>query len=150
MSDELTTDAAIADASTVEETPALPPVDVVDEPLTRNEERVVMAAIVAHEANRAYCVLLGDRSQESWAAAAEWQRISALNGARDVLAGKITAPGDAHASWMAEKLADGWTYGEKKDADAKTHPCLVPFDALPVEQRVKDALFLSVVSAFRA
>lgn len=32
---------------------------------------------------------------------------------------------------MANKIADGWKYGEAKDPEAKTHPCLVPFDKLP-------------------
>jgi hypothetical protein len=36
-----------------------------------------------------------------------------------------------------EKVKDGWVYGEVKDVEAKTHPCIVPFDALSVEQTDK-------------
>jgi hypothetical protein len=36
-------------------------------------------------------------------------------------------------------------YGEVKDAVAKTHPCMVPYDDLPEFQRKKDALFLAIV-----
>ena len=58
------------------------------------------------------------------------------------------APDSAeHDAWMADKIADGWRYGEIKDAEAKTHPCLVPFDQLPREQQAKDALFRAVVKA---
>lgn len=42
-----------------------------------------------------------------------------------------------------------WGYGDVKDPDATppTHPCIVPFDQLPREQQIKDALFRSVVKA---
>ena len=58
-------------------------------------------------------------------------------------------PADSHANWMAEKIADGWTYGEVKDADAKTHPCMVPYDQLPEFEKKKDALFLAIVGALK-
>ena len=49
--------------------------------------------------------------------------------------------------WTHDKLADGWRFGPVKDADAKTHPCLLPYDDLPAWQRAKDALFLGIVRA---
>jgi hypothetical protein len=55
--------------------------------------------------------------------------------------------GGAAAAWCRSKVADGWVFGPVKDADAKTHPCLVPYDALPREQQRKDALFVAVVNA---
>jgi hypothetical protein len=52
---------------------------------------------------------------------------------------------------MAEKLSSGWVFGEEKDpnADPPTHPCLVPFEELPTDQRLKDVLFQSVVRGLR-
>jgi hypothetical protein len=50
---------------------------------------------------------------------------------------------------MAEKLAAGWEYGPVKDAEAKRHPCLVPFNQLPREQQAKDYIFRAVVHALR-
>ena len=38
-------------------------------------------------------------------------------------------------------VADGWVYGIVKDPESKTHPCLVPYQDLPAEQRIKDSLF---------
>ena len=32
-----------------------------------------------------------------------------------------------------------------KDADKKEHPCLVPYEQLPTEQKVKDAIFRVIV-----
>ena len=48
---------------------------------------------------------------------------------------------------MTQKSKDGWTYGTVKDAEAKTHPCLLPYSELPQEQKIKDQLFISVVMA---
>jgi hypothetical protein len=104
-------------------------------------------ARVCHEANRAYCATLGDSSQVAFDAAPEWQRQSALTGVSKIAAGETTRPEQSHESWLAEKQATGWKYGEVKDAEAKTHPCFVPFAELPPEQQLKDHLFFAVASA---
>ena len=44
-----------------------------------------------------------------------------------------------------DKIADGWVYGKIKDAELKTHPCCVPYEQLPVEQRAKDYIFRAIV-----
>ena len=104
-------------------------------------------ARVCHEANRAYCLALGDTSQVPWDHAPDWQRSSAQNGVMNALSG--AGPEASHESWLAEKQAAGWKYGVTKDADAKTHPCVVPYADLPAEQRAKDDLFVAVVNALR-
>jgi hypothetical protein len=43
-----------------------------------------------------------------------------------------------HDRWIAAKRQADWRYGPKKDNDARTHPCLVPFDQLPREEQDKD------------
>lgn len=43
-----------------------------------------------------------------------------------------------HDRWMAAKRRDGWRHGPTKDSDAKTHPCLVPYDQLPPDEQEKD------------
>jgi hypothetical protein len=108
---------------------------------------VMRIARAAHEQNRAYCEAIGDQSQAKWEYAPQWQRDSAINGVLGVARGHITSPGDAHRSWLAEKQANGWTYGPVKDADAKTHPCMVPYEELPQAQQEKDALFLQLAKS---
>lgn len=102
-------------------------------------------ARVAHEVNRAYCASIGDTSQPPWERAPEWQKKSAVTGVLFHLQNPNTTPSDSHVSWATEKLADGWKYGPVKDPAKKEHPCLVPFNELPIEQRAKDHLFLAVV-----
>lgn len=104
-------------------------------------------ARVTHEANRAYCAALGDLSQPAWDEAPEWQRASALNGVRLHRTKPGASARDSHDSWYAEKLAAGWRFGPVKDPVNKEHPCMVPYEDLPLEQQRKDDLFRSTVHA---
>jgi hypothetical protein len=106
-------------------------------------------ARVAHEVNRAYCESIGDFSQPKWDDAPDWQRESAIAGVKAHLDTPRT-PRESHELWSEHKRRDGWTYGPTKNAETKTHPCLVPYDELPQEQRVKDFLFAAVVREVRA
>lgn len=105
------------------------------------------AARMAHEVNRAYCESLGYTSQVPWNDAPEWQRASAMEGAIAIASDPDRTPEQSHEGWMEHKAKDGWVYGEVKDADAKTHPCMVPYAELPADQRLKDTLFGAVVRA---
>lgn len=103
-------------------------------------------ARVCHEANRAVQIATGDPAvSPSWDDAPEWQRESAMEEIQRALDG--ATPEQLHESWCAFKRADDWVFGEVKDADCKTHPCLVPYADLPPEQKAKDALFGAIVNA---
>jgi len=90
---------------------------------------------------------IGDNSQPAWQDAPQWQRDSAVLGVKMHTEKPDAGPAASHESWMAQKLTDGWQYGPVKDAEAKTHPCIVPFDDLPREQQAKDYIFRAVVHA---
>lgn len=107
-------------------------------------------ARVVHEANRAYCAAIGDQSQKAWDEAEQWQRDSAIQGIESMLNGTANTPEQQHQAWMKSKADAGWVYGDVKDAEAKTHPCMVHYADLPAEQRVKDYLFRAVVEACTA
>jgi len=105
-------------------------------------------AKVCDEVNRAYCEALGDMSQPAWADAPSWQRASARLGVALHTENNV-GPEASHASWMAQKVAEGWIYGPVKNADIKEHHCIMPFDQLPREQQAKDFIFRAVVHALR-
>jgi hypothetical protein len=50
--------------------------------------------------------------QKDWDEAQQWQRDSAIKGVEF----KLDNPdaGTQHNAWMADKIADGWVYGEEK------------------------------------
>lgn len=108
---------------------------------------VEKVAKVCHEANRALCAAFGDHSQVAWEDAPEWQRASAIKGVEFCLANPAAPPSANHDSWLEEKRVTGWCYGPVKDADAKTHPCFVPYDGLPANQKAKDHVFKAIVGA---
>lgn len=106
-------------------------------------------AQVSHEVNAAYCRAIGDNSQTSWEIAPEWQRESAINGVKFHLENPDASPSASHESWLKEKTLAGWKYGPVKNPETKKHPCFVPYDQLPVEQKAKDYLFKQTVESLK-
>lgn len=104
-------------------------------------------ASICHEANRRLCNLMGDHSQAAWAATPERLQGSIIAGVQFALDNPEAEPGAQHEAWCNYKLSQGYVYGESKNEDAKTHPQLVPFEDLPLEQQTKDVLFTSIVRA---
>lgn len=45
---------------------------------------------------------------------------------------------NVHEVWSAGRIEDGWTYGQVRDDAKKTHPCLVPYEQLPEEEKDYD------------
>ena len=45
---------------------------------------------------------------------------------------------NAHDTWAAKRLADGWSYGPARDDARKLHPCLVPYSELPESEKEYD------------
>ena len=111
----------------------------------RRHRLAIQIAKAAHEVNRVYCEALGDDSHRVWGEAPAWQRESAIHGVEAIIGSSVTSPEESHASWLAEKEAAGWKFGEVKDPENKTHPCMLPYDDLPPSQRAKDTLFFATV-----
>ena len=106
-----------------------------------------LIAVLAHEANRTYCAMIGDYSQVPWIDGPQWQRVSALKGVAFTRANPDASASSSHDSWLAEKVADGWIYGPEKNSEEKTHPCCVSYEDLSQDQKTKDALFQGIVKA---
>lgn len=102
-------------------------------------------ARTAHEMNRAYCKAMGDESQVPWDEAPKEIQDSAIQGVLFRMVNVNATPEDSHNSWSAFKVANGWVYGEEKNMEKKTHPCLVPYADLPDAQKAKDYLFIAAV-----
>ena len=45
---------------------------------------------------------------------------------------------NVHEVWSKTRIEQGWTYGEKRDDALKQHPCLIPYEELPEEEKVYD------------
>ena len=45
---------------------------------------------------------------------------------------------NVHEVWAQSRMEQGWTYGEERNDVLKTHPCLVPYEELPEEEKAYD------------
>ncbi len=111
--------------------------------------KIALIASIAHGINLAYSASLGDESHLPWVETSDELKKSIEYGVKLHLENPDTTPEQSHASWLAQKETDGWVYGEVKDLEKKTHPCILPYDQLPTEQKTKDYLFKAVVTLLK-
>ena len=102
-------------------------------------------AKIVHEANKAYCSVIGDNSQDIWEVTPLNIKESAIEGVAYMRENPKALPKDMHDNWVKYKTTEGWVYGDHKSAIHKTHPCLVDYDKLPEEQKVKDRIFVAII-----
>lgn len=109
----------------------------------------ILIAAVAYAVNAAYAQSLGDNSLPLWSEAPQDHRDRVLAGVQMHIDSPETTPEQAHVKWLETMTAQGWTYGEVKDVEAKKHPCILPFAELSQAQRSKDSIFRAVVHALK-
>ena len=88
----------------------------------REKTKEEWIAEVCHKANKTWCSANHDYTQKSWNEAEQWQRESAISGVKFKLENPKAEDDAQHNAWMAEKIEQGWKFGEVKDAELKTHP----------------------------
>jgi hypothetical protein len=44
----------------------------------------------------------------------------------------------AHDVWARQRISDGWRWGVMRCDEKKEHPCLVPYEELPEEEKAYD------------
>lgn len=113
-----------------------------------SEKKILEIAEKCHETNRVFCQSIGEK-QPSWQDAPQNIKDSAIDGVKVLLDNPKMTPKDTHDNWLKFKENDGWVYGEKKDADKKTHPCMVPYEDLPQDQKIKDWIIKCIVEKNR-
>ena len=45
---------------------------------------------------------------------------------------------NVHEVWAETRIQQGWKYGEQRNDEMKTHPCLVPYEELPESEKEYD------------
>lgn len=45
---------------------------------------------------------------------------------------------NVHEVWALSRINQGWKYGNTRDDIKKEHPCLIPYEELPEEEKVYD------------
>lgn len=86
----------------------------------------------------------------SWAERDDSYRETFAARVRELLdAPTLPPPEAAHAQWMADMQAQGWTLGPY-DYTHRQHPDLVPYEALHPLERLKDEVFVRTIEVIRA
>ena len=47
---------------------------------------------------------------------------------------------NVHEIWAQARMQQGWTYGAERNDTLKQHPCLVPYQLLPDEEKEYDRM----------
>ncbi len=50
---------------------------------------------------------------------------------------------NAHEVWARQRIDDGWSYGPRRDDEAKQHPCLVAYEDLPESEKEYDRVMVT-------
>ncbi len=45
---------------------------------------------------------------------------------------------NVHEVWSETRIKQGWKYGDQRNDEQKTHPCLVSYEELPEEEKEYD------------
>ena len=45
---------------------------------------------------------------------------------------------NVHEVWSETRINQGWTYGEQRNDELKTHACLIPYEDLPESEKEYD------------
>lgn len=101
-------------------------------------------AYIIYNSNGAVCHL-NEEDWKPWEELTDDQRKGYEKAVLMKLANPEMTAEQQHEAWMQQRLEQGWVYGEVKDVENKVSPCLVPYDQLPKEQKMKDALFHAIV-----
>lgn len=120
------------------------------QPSKLGEAETLRIARVVHEAVRAFQAANDQPPAPPWSRAPKWMKTATAEAIAFRLAHPGAGPSAQHDQWMAEKVAAGWKRGKVKDGARKTHPLLVPYSALPLVERQKDALVAAVIDSLTA
>lgn len=105
----------------------------------------ITIAIIAYNILAAYSKAIGEPEPVPFGELSDERRQGYVDGVNYVLANPEAGPSAQHDMWLIAKQKDGWTWGETKDEEKKTHPAILPFEELPEPQRAKDSIFRAAV-----
>lgn len=117
--------------------------------MSLSEQSLNIIARTCHEANKTICDHFEENSdQVHWNELSDEDKKAGFDGVKEIINNPDLTPKESHDRWRKSKEESGWTYGEEKDPDAKTHPLMIPYEELTDEHQLKDEMFIAIVKSF--
>ena len=113
--------------------------------MNQSEKILLTIAKCSYEAERAYRMTFGDLSMDKWEEAEQQAINDTVRNVAAYISNPESGPELRHNIWLAEKQAEGWSYGKEIDVEAKEHPYITPFHHLPDEKRAIDNIVHAVI-----
>jgi len=110
-------------------------------------DRLDAIARTVHEALRVWAEVHGQHDIPGWDEAPDWMHASTRESVLHAIEHTAPSGRTQHEQWLAQKQQGGWRYGPVKDAGARTHPLMLPYDELPEWERKKDSLINALARA---
>lgn len=85
---------------------------------------------------------------KSWEGISQDSRDMAVRAVESIMAGDPLTAEAGHELWMRLKIEAGWTCGPFC-FENRTHPCIMPFDDLPISEKLKDQTWAALTELFR-
>ena len=117
------------------------------------EPKTVMIELAldnVHKLNNRYRMAIYQKPVPKQSEEARKNHFNSIKKALDLYGSYRLDPEAAWAEWKKNRLAEGWTYGEKYDDKNKKHPNLVKdWHLLPQDEQNKDLLHWVAIEATR-
>ena len=102
---------------------------------------------ICHNDHRLLNLKRGDFTYKLWDHMTDEEKEPRRIGTLYLLCSKDATAEDRHNLWISTKLNQGWVPGPVKNPVIKTHPSLVPWEFLPISERMKSVMFIEKVRA---
>lgn len=117
--------------------------------LVKRQINIENVAEIIHETCAGELKGFTRKDQPSWFDLQSHEQNKIINMIQDFVYNSKMNIRDYHASYVKNRLADGYKYGTEFSSFYKCDPHLVPFDDLPVQYKLKLTLFETLVNFFR-
>lgn len=102
-----------------------------------------------HYKNNELMVMNGEEPNPPWDTLDRHTKFMTFKSVLKALENPNLTAKDMHDEWMKNKISDGWTFGDVKDKEQKTHPLIIDFDLMNDIDKMKDQSFINICNKYR-
>ena len=85
----------------------------------------------------------------TWAELGNEDRLRSAMAINAIMRDSTRTAEELHNLWLQIKVSMGWKYGPVYNLGKLEHPCIISFDRLPTEEKLKDEIWLFLTELFR-